>query len=180
MNLQHTTIRFSFDGEPNLNLSRAIELFHSWVSAQSLDGMSIDVVDYRHVPNGPGIVLIGLQGDYYLNKTGLRYTRKAAVEGTNLDVLKQAFATGSTVCSRLESEFEGLKFCRKNFEISVNDRAIAPNTLESFEQLKGDIESFFTGELGAGSAKVAFVQSDPRKLLTVKVELAAPVELVTS
>lgn len=180
MNLQHLTIRFPFDGEPKLNLARAIELFHGWVSAQSLEGMSIDVVDYRHVPNGPGVVLIGLEGDYYLNETGLRYSRKAAVEGTSLDALKQAFSAGSTVCSRLEAEFDGLKFCRKNFEIAVNDRAVAPNTIDTFEQIKGDIESFFAGELGAGSANVSYCEGDPRKLLTVKIELDAPLELAAT
>lgn len=180
MNLQHLTIRFPFDGEPNLNLARAIELFHGWVSAQSLEGMSIDVVDYRHVPNGPGVVLIGLEGDYYLNETGLRYSRKAAVEGTSLDALKQAFSAGATVCSRLEAEFDGVKFSRKNFEIAVNDRAIAPNTLDTFEQIKGNIESFFAGELGAGSANVSYCEGDPRKLLTVKVELNAPLELAAT
>lgn len=177
MNLQHLTIRFPFDGEPNLNLARAIELFHGWVSAQSLEGMSIDVVDYRHVPNGPGVVLIGLEGDYYLNETGLRYGRKAAVEGTSLDALKQAFSAGATVCSRLEAEFDGVKFCRKNFEIAVNDRATAPNTLDTFEQIKGNIESFFTGELGAGPANVSYCEGDPRKLLTVKIEVDTPLEL---
>jgi hypothetical protein len=180
MSLQHLTIRFSFDGESKPDLARAIEVFHGWVSAQSVEGLSIDVADYRHVPDGPGVVLVGLEGDYYLNDTGLRYTRKAAVEGSSLDALKQAFHAGATACARLEAEFDGLKFCRKNFEIAVNDRAIAPNTRESFEQIKGDVESFFTGELGAGSARVSYCEGDPRKLLTVKVELDSPLELAAT
>ncbi len=42
--------------------------------------MLIDVADYKHVQDGPGILIIGHEGDYALDqengRSGLLYTRK--------------------------------------------------------------------------------------------------------
>ena len=54
----------------------------------------LDVADYRHVPAGPGVMLIGNEGDYSVDNTGdrlgIRYNRKAALDGDNQDRLRQA------------------------------------------------------------------------------------------
>ena len=80
MNLQHVNIALVYDGDLTPDPSKAIELFHPWVSQQSLPGLLIDVADYQHVPNGPGVVLVGLEGEWYLNESGLRYSRKGLAE----------------------------------------------------------------------------------------------------
>lgn len=176
MNLQHVNVTLRVDGELPIELGRFIEVFHPWVAQQSLEGMLIDVADYRHVPDGPGVVLIGFEGDYYMTERGLRYSRKAPLEGSNADKFRQAFAAAAAVASRLEAEFEGLKFCRQNFDLTVNDRAIAPNTSETFEAVKGELEAFLNEELGAGGVTLEH-QSDPRKLFGVAIRCETPCDL---
>ena len=63
MNLQHVRVKFFVDGELNVDLQDVINTFHGWVAEQSMDEMMIDVADYRHVPNGPSVVMVGLKVD---------------------------------------------------------------------------------------------------------------------
>lgn len=44
-----------------------IRLFHEWIRDDALGELLIDVADYRHVQNGPGIALIGHAADYFLD-----------------------------------------------------------------------------------------------------------------
>ena len=43
------------------------------------------MADYRHVPEGPGVMLIGHQANYSVdntdNRLGVRYNRKEPLEG---------------------------------------------------------------------------------------------------
>lgn len=176
MNLQHVNVKFRVDGPLTIELGEVTPVFHRWISEQSLDGLLIDVVDYRHVPQGPGMVLIGHEGDYYMNETGLRYSRKQPLDGTNADKLRQAFAAAATVCARLEAEFPTLKFCRTNFELTVNDRALAPNTPETFAAIRSELEAFAKSELGAGSVTLE-PGTNPRKLFGVTLKLDKPCDL---
>ena len=44
-----------------------VPLFHGWIQGRGLDGTPIDVADYKHVPDGPGIMLIGHEADRSLD-----------------------------------------------------------------------------------------------------------------
>lgn len=181
MELQHLNVKIFVDGELKVDLQRFIETFHRWVSAQVLDEMLIDVADYRHVPHGPGVVLIGLDADYGMNQTGGRFgllhNRKAPVEGTNADRLRQALTAAASVCLRLESEMEGLRFSRTEFDLFINDRALAPNTAETFAACGDELTSALQGLLGHDDFELSYEVGDPRRLFTVAVRCARPVEL---
>ena len=45
-------------------------LFHEFIQKASVPGLLIDVADYAHVPNGPGIILIGNEVDYGIDSVG--------------------------------------------------------------------------------------------------------------
>ena len=87
MNLQHINVKIFVDGELTVDPERFIELFHRWVATQAMAEMLIDVADYRHVPNGPSVVLVGHEADYVLDNTGGRYglvyNRKAPLDGND-------------------------------------------------------------------------------------------------
>src|SRR5579871_4797500 len=63
-----------------VDLSKFTGIFQRWIQQKPLDDMLIDVADYRHVFEGPGIVLIGHESDYALDvskgRPGLLFTRK--------------------------------------------------------------------------------------------------------
>ena len=182
MNLQHVNVKIFVDGVLAVDPRRFIEVFHRWVAEQSMDELLIDVADYRHVPAGPGIMLVGHEADYSMDNTGnrwgLRYNCKATREGSNADRLSHALQSAAKACSLLESEFSDLKFANDSFELSINDRALAPNTDETFSACKSELTTFLQSELGESNAEFTHA-NDPRRIFSVAVKLSKPMELAS-
>lgn len=181
MELQHVNIKIFVDGDLKVDLVRFIEIFHKWVPANALGGLLIDVADYRHVPSGPGVMLIGFEADYSMNgqggRWGLLYNRKAPLNGTNEDRLRQAFNAAIRTCRMLEAEFpdESLKFSRQEFAVIINDRLLTPNTPETYAACRPELESFLIGFFDQDGFTMVH-DSDPRRRLRVAVRLAHPVD----
>jgi hypothetical protein len=133
-------------------LGDAVGVFHQWIKDSVCPEMLIDVAEYRHVPSGPGVLLIGHEANYSLdereNRLGLLYNRKEALDGTFQSRLGQAYHAALEACDRLEREpvFHGkLKFDRNALEIFINDRLLAPNNGETWRALQPELEKFFSG-----------------------------------
>jgi len=183
MELQHVSVKVLVEGELNVPQSRLIEVFHRWIRDSALDEMLIDVADYRHVPAGPSVLLVGSDSDYCLdnrgNRYGLRYSRKSPLDGSNGDRISQAFSSAARACLLLEDELasEGpLRFSRREFELVVNDRALAPNSPETFEACRQELEAAFERLLGHRDFRLNH-QSDPRCRFGVDVTVAQPCDL---
>src|SRR5438067_13460223 len=114
--IQHVRVKI-FACEPvSIDLGDAIPVFHRWIQDRACPELLIDVADYRHVPDGPGVMLIGHEANYSLDNTkgrlGLLYNRKRA-GGEAQENLRQAFDAAVAACQLLELEpaFAGrLKF----------------------------------------------------------------------
>lgn len=52
-------IFFAADVAQGLALDPFIPVFHRWIEERTLPELVIDVANYAHVPEGPGVVLIG-------------------------------------------------------------------------------------------------------------------------
>src|SRR5213595_1738284 len=132
--IQHVRVKI-FASEAAIDLGDAIPVFHRWIQDRLCPEMLIDVADYRHVPDGPGVMLIGHEANYSLDNTkgrlGLLYSRKQEGGGAQ-ENLRQAFDAG-------ECEF------------SINDRLLAPNQEETYIALKPEFERFFTATWGQGA-----------------------------
>ena len=93
--LQHIIVKIPVDGDLGIEPGELIPVFHRWVATQSMPELLIDVADLRHVPAGPGVILVGSEADYSLDHAGgewgLQYRRKDVVDGSNVDRLTQAF-----------------------------------------------------------------------------------------
>jgi hypothetical protein len=134
MNLQHVQVKVFAGPESMPDLGGAIPVFHRWIQQRAFDELLIDVADYRHVPYGPGVVLVGHEAFRSLDEAqpglGLLYSRRTAVDGSSREKLQQAFEAALATCARLESEpeFSGkLAFDLRNIQVSVNDRLLVPN-----------------------------------------------------
>ena len=82
MNSQRVACKFYVKSETadSIELKPFIGLFHRFIQDGALDGLLLDVADYAHVPNGPGILLVGHDLDYGIDlssgRVGLLTTRK--------------------------------------------------------------------------------------------------------
>src|SRR5665213_247713 len=104
MQLQHVNVKLLLQNSADAGLEPLIPVFHSWIENQNGDGLLIDVADYSHVPSGPGVVLIGHEGNFSVdnadNRLGVRYNRKAILEGGNQEKLSQATRAVLNGCLR--------------------------------------------------------------------------------
>ncbi|MEK6235986.1 MAG: hypothetical protein N2C14_14860 [Planctomycetales bacterium] len=181
MDLQHINVKLFVDGESTFDSARFIEVFHRWIAEDALEELLIDVADYRHVPAGPEVTLVGHEADYGMERLGgrqgLRYNRKAPLDGGNESRFQQALRSAAKACQMLETEFgEELKFNRGEFELSVNDRALAPNVPETFESCKPELEAFLKTALGHEGFSLKR-HNDPRGLFRVVVQTGSPLDL---
>jgi hypothetical protein len=150
MNIDHINIKIFARQPYPADLGDAIPVFHHWIQDQILDELMIDVADYRHIPGGPGVMLVGDAADYRLDQAfgrlGLLYHRKRPAQGSLEDKLRDAFASAIAACQLLEEDpmFRGkLGFDAGQCEVIINDRLLAPNTDETWQALKPDLERFF-------------------------------------
>ena len=143
--------------------------------------MLVDVADYLHVHNGPGLMLIGHEADYSLDnragRLGLLYNRKAQLDGSTQDKLVQAARAVLTAASLLEKE-NGLKFNGQEAQIVINDRLIAPNTVQTFAALEPELRTFFD-KLFNGTEYTLSHVSDPRERFTVNIKAATAFDVQT-
>jgi hypothetical protein len=141
--VQHVNVKVFATAGEQIDLAAALPVFHRWIQEEVCEELLLDVADYRHVPAGPGIILVGHEANYSLDnrggRLGLLYNRKAILDGSSAHNIAQALHAALTACRRLEDEplFEGrLRFDAGRIEISVNDRLLAPNTDETFQALR--------------------------------------------
>lgn len=161
--------------EPNehFELDALIPVFHTWIRESKLSEFVIDVGDYGHVTNGPGVVLIGHGSDYYLDmgegRPGLLYSRKRSLdaddEGSLVDALRRAFEAATLLEG--DATLPKLRFSLAEISVRINDRLGSPNTAATFAELSPVITKVLAKALG-NAPKVEQVGSE-RELFTVKV-----------
>jgi hypothetical protein len=160
-----------FVTNPNaVDIRDFIPVFHSWIQEQKIEGhLLIDVHDYSHVQNGPGILLVAHEGNFSLDQAegrlGLVYYRKQPVAG---DSLKIAFEAARNAVRLLEGEptLNGIRFRANEFLVFSNDRLLAPNTAEARAELEPAIRHTFPG----ASVSLAPRAADPRERLAFVVK----------
>lgn len=181
MELQHVNVKLIVKDPGKVDLDPVVPVFHNWIQEQVFEGQLLDVADYRHVPAGPGVILIGLDGDFSVdntdNRLGVRYNRKAVFEGSNQERLYQATHAALSALELLQTEESlagQLNFNGQDIEISINDRLLAPNREETREALKQDFQSFANKLFGASRYSLDY-DKDPRKLFKVLLKALQPV-----
>lgn len=183
MELQHVNVKVFVDGELPVEPEQFIPVFHGWVQEQAGESVLIDVADYSHVPDGPGVMLIGLEEDVSIDNTGgrwgLLYNRKGPVDGGNSDRIRDALRRAAAVCLKLEGQFSdaGLQFSRAEFDVIINDRALAPNTSATWESARPDLESGLQSALGHADFTFEHL-SNPRSRFAVSVRCGTPADFV--
>jgi hypothetical protein len=169
--LQHINVKLFVNDPEKVDLEAVVPVFHGWIQGQVFDELLLDVASYSHVPDGPGVVLIGHEADYALGNTdgrlGVRYNRKARLSGNNRDRLVQATRAALNAFLRLEQDFN-LYFNKREIEIVVNDRLLAPNTEETRRSAQPELTEFVR-QLFADSSYSVKYPVERRKLFGVTI-----------
>lgn len=118
-----------------------VPVFHRWIQTAALPGhLLIDVADYDHVPEGPGILLIGHEGNVGLEEIGgalgLVYYRKQPLGGDLAARLRAVATIALQACRMLEKDAAlggRLRFNAGQLEVFANDRLHAPNAAATYE-----------------------------------------------
>jgi hypothetical protein len=157
---------------------RLIPVFHRWIRERVLDELAIDVADYGHVHEGPGVVLIGHSFDYFFEESegrhGLVYARKrdAPPPAERLaDAVRRALAGAR----RLEQDptLEGLKFRADELLVRVPDRLNASPDDAGFRALKSELDEL-AQKLFAGGATTIERVGTARDPLSARVKGSGP------
>lgn len=169
--LQHINVKLFVNEPEKVDMEAVVPVFHTWIQGQIFDELLLDVADYTHVPDGPGVVLIGHEADYALDNTdgrlGVRYNRKARLSGTNCDRLAQGVRSALNAFLQLERDFN-LRFNNRELEIVVNDRLLAPNNQGTRAVAEPELRAFLN-QLFDGSDYDLSFSGESRRLFGTRV-----------
>ncbi|HVH19405.1 MAG TPA: rhodanese-like domain-containing protein [Myxococcota bacterium] len=178
MKPQRIAVKFFAAPDPAapVDLHPFIGIFHRFIQQKALPGLLVDVADYAHVPDGPGVILIGHEVDYGIDQaggqTGLLAVRKRLAATPLADAARDALQRALAAVVAIEAEPEAkLRFATQAFQLDVLDRLAAPNDEAAFGAARQALAPVCDALYGAGSWKAERASADdPRKPLVLRVE----------
>ena len=145
MKLQKFGVKLFLDSNGSFSSKDFIPVFHSWIQNKLIeDHLLIDVADYSHIPDGPGVILISHEGNFSLDQEslqpGLMYMRKTDIKGDFKERFNKVLSTVIKAANRLSDKDISKKVDYKlnAFRFIANDRLYAENTADTqdFYKLK--------------------------------------------
>ena len=169
MEVQHVCVKWFVSNPVRIDLTDYLQIFNEWIQNQVCEETLIDVADYRHVPNGPGVLLLGHEANYSMDQTGgrlgLLYNRKAT-DGTVAQAIRSVIKAGLRLMEHPKQKGL-LSFDEHELLLIGNDRLVTPNTDDSYasvaEHLGTVLVPFFD------DAHLERVSVDPRERLAIRV-----------
>ena len=150
-------LKLFLEPNPHFELEALVPVFHRVIRDRLIPELMIDVVDYSHVPDGPGVVLIGHAADFYVGALdgayGLVYSRKRAAPGPEArleDALRRLINA-----ARVLEQGSGLalRFRSNQLSLRLTDRLRAPNDDATFASTQAEVEQVF-GRVYGGNVSV--------------------------
>ncbi len=160
------------EADPSVTPEAYIRAFHTWIQIRAItDELLVDVTDYSHVGDGPGVLLIAHGAQYGVNtadgRLGLTYAMKRDEPGPLADKLRTALSRALAAAKRLEGDLRGkIRFGGGELQIRIDSRLVAPNTDETFDAAKGDIDTI-TAAIYGGTPATLERTPDAKRTFTV-------------
>jgi hypothetical protein len=171
MDLQKLGIKFFMTNPSAVPVLDFIPVFQTWIQGQVIENhLLIDVHNYSHIHNGPGILLVAHEGNFSIDmadgRTGLLYYRKQPGG--------DAFKTAVRACTLLENEpaFAGkVRFRKDEIEIVANDRLLAPNEDATLAKLEPILSTALKNVLGPKNFRLSRISTNPKERFSARVEI---------
>jgi hypothetical protein len=177
MELHRFGVKIFADASSSVPLRDFVPVFHGWIQKQIVkDHLLIDVHDYSHIYQGPGILLVAHEGNFSMDmsdgRLGLFYYRKQPVGGSPEERLATIMQTTIQGCRLLEEEpgLAGkLRFPKDDLLVIANDRLQAPNENETFAEFQPIVTGVLQRVFGETNFDVAPVRGDPKERFAVHI-----------
>ncbi len=186
MTPQRIRVKYFFEDGEALDPEAFIPVFHRWIQQKAVDEVLIDVVDYKHVANGPAIMLIGHEADYVLDfekgKPGLAYTRKRAVGQDLTAALERALQQARRGCALLTSRppvKQSIAFRTDLVEVALLDRLLYPNAPGTLEMVQETFSEVLARVYEDATFELSSAEHDQRLPFTVQIVIHQPVSPTT-
>lgn len=178
MKVQRLGVKFFLKEPREPEFDQVIRIFHEWIQKQVFpDHLLIDVHNYSHIDQGPGILLVGHEGNFSLDlgegRPGLQYIRKQPLPGGPEERLRVILGTALEACRLLEDHTgprRKMRFAGDEFVVLANDRLGAPPTDSTRRRLSEIVAKAFREDLGI---ETRGLDTDPRERTRVLVRLPA-------
>ena len=157
MNLQKINVKLFVDAPREVRLDAFLPVFARWRENKQHASQWVDMADYAHVPKGPGIMIIGHQGNLAVDLAdpgpGILYANKKDLDGDNdkriLDCFRRALRLTQALIE--EPEYPGELSPRPgSWQLTFNDRMNAPNTDETENTLRRSVDQALDRLFGRG------------------------------
>jgi len=187
MDVHRLGIKF-FAAEPApLQVTEFIPIFHTWIQRQIVqDHLLVDVHNYSHIHQGPGILLVAHQGNFSIDmadgRMGLLYYRKQPAAGSLHDRLVTILKSTLQGCSLLEDEprLRGrFRFRTDDLLIIANDRLNTPNEEPAFLELQPVLSAVFERILDGTGFTLSRSSNDPKERFAVRVQTSPSADAKT-
>jgi hypothetical protein len=113
-----------------LDLDAVVPVFHDFIRERALPELLIDVADYAHVKDGPGVVLVGHGYDVYVDlmdgRPGVLVSRKRDAVGTTEDIVRNTLSLAFRAAALLEARLP-IRFSTREALFRALDRLHTPN-----------------------------------------------------
>lgn len=171
MELHRLGIKFFAADPGSIRLEEFIPLFHGWIQRQAIPGhLLIDVHDYSHMHNGPGILLVAHEGNFSIDsmdgRPGLMYFRKTPMSLAAADQIAAVIQSALDACRLLEKE-TAVRLKTDVVRVIANDRLEAPNDDATFAKLKPALAAALQQVFPGPTFNLARISTDAKERLTV-------------
>jgi hypothetical protein len=164
--------------EPGIPDSTFVPIFHEWIRDRALDVVLLDVADYTHVPDGPGVMLIAHETTFSLDRSdgrfGLLAQQRRPIVGRADDAIATTLRQGLLVANRLEEDHRlagRLVFDRTSIRVEANDRLRSPNNDTGLAALEPFVRTGVSHVYPHASIRTVPLHAPPRERLAIAVQI---------
>lgn len=168
-------IRQQLNAPISFELDDIVPIFQRWIQEDTIPGLLIDVANYKHVPNGPGILLIGDEGDYSLEMIDGQlffvYDRKRQTGNNISESIRILLATAQAALQAIEDESSlDLSIAEGATEITLLDRLQYPNEQAVFDAISNSVAHEVSKAYDWANPKFHQQSMDQRRPLTLQIQ----------
>ncbi len=145
---QRVGVKVFIEDQERFDRARMINVFHRWIQEDRVPGTLIDVHDYTHVPEGPGVVLIAhewhLRMDEAGGRIGLEHELKRGGSGTLAERVREGIVSVLEAGAALEQdtvEDNPVRFATRELVFRFTDRLAVPATESAFDEVTRELEN---------------------------------------